>query len=37
MGMLLLADIGIPLPLYEQAGIASRQTPWTDPVVEISW
>lgn len=37
VGMLLLADIGIPLPLYEQAGIASRQTPWTDPVVEISW
>lgn len=35
VGRLLLADIGIPLPLYEQAGVEPRGMPWTGPIIEI--
>lgn len=35
VGRLLLADIGIPLPLYEQAGIEPRRNRWTAPIIEI--
>lgn len=35
VGRLLLADIGIPRPLYEQAGIDVRGIPWADPIIEI--